>query len=199
MREDVRMSELAAVDQMRGTGARIERGRRYLLAGPPDPALAIETWRIVDRYIQGTRLRLRAIHRAQDRRRLYQLTQQIPPPPDVDVPRGVRGLITNTYLDAAEYERLATLPGAMLVKTRHSVPPFGVDVFEGQLAGLVLAETDFESDASCAAFVPPLDGRARIITEVTDDPRFRGECLALTTAAQLRAFLDEFGLSPHAP
>jgi len=193
------MSEVVAVDEVRGRGARIERGRRFLLAGPPDPGLITGTWRIADRYVQGTRLRLRAVHRAGDGRRYYELTQQIPPPRDVQVPRGVRGLVTNIYLDVAEYERLAGLAGAMLVKTRHSVPPFGVDVFEGPLAGLVLAETDFESDSSCAAFIPPLDGRARIITEVTGDPRFSGECLAMATAAQLRVILDEFGLSPPSP
>ena len=44
-----------------GKYARIERERRFLLAGPPPAAAVTARRRITDRYLPGTRLRLRRI------------------------------------------------------------------------------------------------------------------------------------------
>jgi hypothetical protein len=41
------------------------------------------------------------------------------------------------YLSEDEFALLANLPAKVLTKTRHSVPPFGIDVFDGVLTGLV--------------------------------------------------------------
>lgn len=177
-----------------GKYARIERERRFLLAGPPDLGLVTETVRITDRYLDGTRLRVRSVQGPDAGERSFKLTQKIPADHPGDLSHGVQGLITNTYLSEREFRVISMLPGAVLAKTRYSVPPFGVDVFEGELAGLVLAEAEFETDDDCSAFEPPLDGRVRIIAEVTADPRFSGGQLALTTARDLAAALDEFGL-----
>jgi adenylate cyclase len=49
-----------------------------------------------------------------------------------------------------------------------------VDVYRGQLAGLVVAELEFPSEAAAAAFVPP----HWFGTEVTTDPRYRNAALA---------------------
>ncbi|MGY4918728.1 hypothetical protein ACWD9K_26475 [Streptomyces sp. 900116325] len=49
---------------------------------------------------------------------------------------------------------LASLPAAVPVKKRLSVPSFGVDVFEPPLRGLVLAEAEITSDDEARAFVP---------------------------------------------
>ena len=184
---------------LQGSGkyARVERERRFILAGPPPPGLVTQTRQITDRYLDGTRLRLRSVLQPRAGGPSYKLTQKIPGERPGEVSRGVQGLITSTYLSEPEFAALAGLPGVVLSKTRHSVPPFGVDVFEGQLAGLVLAEAEFDSDDACAAFEPPLDGRVRIIAEVTADPRFTGGQLAVTTAAELAACLDEFGLLPR--
>lgn len=77
------------------------------------------------------------------------------------------GLITNIYLSAAEYDLLACLPGEVLTKTRVSVPPLGVDVFDPPLHGLVLAEAEFGSDELALSFPVP----AGAVAEVTDDSR----------------------------
>jgi CYTH domain-containing protein len=61
--------------------------------------------------------------------------------------------------------------GDVLVKTRHYVPYAGftweVDVYEGRLAGVVIAEVELASERFEPPF-PPWIGR-----EVTDDPLFR--------------------------
>lgn len=84
--------------------------------------------------------------------------------------------MTNIYLDAADYDALAVLPAAVLVKRRHDVGGgFVIDVFEGALAGLMLAEISADDDAALAAFVMP----PWCSVEVTDDVAYAGGTLAI--------------------
>lgn len=157
-----------------GKYARVERERRFLVDALPDLVPTADR-QITDLYLEGTRLRLRlsvgVVAGAPETVR--KLTQKIPAP--AGSPPGVQGWITNTYLSAEEYERLAVLPGRWLRKRRLSIAPMGVDVFEGAVAGLILAEAEFTSDAEMATFVPPpWCGR-----EVTGDAAFTGGQLAL--------------------
>ncbi|PYC73568.1 hypothetical protein C7C46_25140 [Streptomyces tateyamensis] len=169
-----------------GKYALVERERRFLLPGPPDPGAVVERRAIVDRYLTGTRLRLRRVELPAGGFEL-KLTQKIP----TFMPGAVQGLITNTYLSQAEYDLLATLPGAVLSKTRLSLPPVGVDIFEGHLRGLVLAEAEFATDDEARSFVPP----AASVAEVTDDPRFTGGRLVRASRAELVAWLAEYGVA----
>ena len=173
-----------------GKYARIERERRFLLAEPP-PAVARHSVRwISDRYLTGTRLRLRLIRREDTSALEYKLTQKVPSPRR----RGVQGLITNIYLDRAEYDLIASLPASVVTKTRTSLPPMSIDVFSGHLDGLVIAEAECTSDADCNSFVPPSYG----IAEVTTDTRFTGGRLARVSRNGLLAVLTEFGITPAA-
>jgi len=168
--------------------ARRERERRFLFSVPPD-GHAVRVARIEDRYLLATRIRLR---RATETvgvdgdvdRTLYKLTQK------VSARGGAPGLITTMYLDAAEYGVLAQLPAASLSKTRLSIPPLGVDVFEDALAGLVLGEAEFDDDESLAGFVAPPGA----VAEVSHDQRLAGGRLAQTKASELAAVLAEYGV-----
>ncbi|PAZ11376.1 hypothetical protein CLM62_35945 [Streptomyces sp. SA15] len=171
-----------------GKYARIERERRFLLAGPPAPSTVTVIRVITDRYLVGTRLRLRRAERSDVGGCELKLTQKVP----VDQPGAVQGLITNTYLSQAEYDLLASLPAAVLYKTRFSVPPLGVDVFDGPLEGLVLAEAEFTGDEEALAFVPPTE----CVAEVTDDARFTGGRLVGASRQELLAWLAEYGIRP---
>ncbi|WP_232792590.1 CYTH domain-containing protein [Actinacidiphila yeochonensis] len=168
-----------------GRYARVERERRFLMGRAPEPAAAVTVRSITDRYLDGTRLRLRYVQHL-DGRREFKLTQKIP----AGRPGPVQGLITNTYLSADEYRVLAALPGALLAKRRWSVPPLGVDVFEGALRGLVLAEVEFADDVEAAAFTPPPGS----VAEVTDDQRFTGGRLVRTARPELLRWMAGFGL-----
>lgn len=68
--------------------------------------------------------------------------------------------------------------GRRLGKVRHEVPVEGgtaeVDVFEGDLEGLVLVEVEFDGDEPMAAFEAP----RWFGPEVTDDPRYTNAALA---------------------
>src|SRR5579862_7940610 len=107
--------------------ARVERERRFLLERFPDSADVVRIRHIRDRYIDGTSLRLR--HQTEHSKpAVYKLTQKIPAPG-----RGAQqGFLTNIHLDESEFCVLDQLAGRQIAKTRHSAPPFGIDVFEGE-------------------------------------------------------------------
>jgi CYTH domain-containing protein len=173
-----------------GKYARVERERRFLLAEPPGPSAVTATRMITDRYLVGTRLRLRRSE-SPDSGCELKLTQKVP----AARPGPVQGLITNTYLSPAEYDLLASLPAASLSKTRLSVPPLGIDVFDGPLRGLVLAEAEFTTDEEALSFSPP----PACLAEVTDDIRFTGGRLVKTSRQHLLQWLAEYGLHPATP
>lgn len=84
-------------------------------------------------------------------------------------------------IEPERFERLWPLSaGRRVEKTRHVVPWEGgleleVDVYTGDLAGLVVAEVEFASEADAAAFdAPPWFG-----TDVTADGRYKNQSLAL--------------------
>lgn len=167
--------------------ARPELERRLLLRAVP-PGEEVARHRIEDRYLEGTRLRLRRMTSTNgqgDVTIVRKLTQKIP------AADGGPGLITNLYLSHEEHARLEALPARELAKTRLSIPPFGVDVFEGPLEGLILAEIEFETRSDADAFVPGID----VVAEVTYDVRFTGGRLVATTAAVVADLLREFGLA----
>ncbi|SEG93239.1 CYTH domain-containing protein [Actinacidiphila yanglinensis] len=170
-----------------GKYARVERERRFLLPGPPAPSAVTATRRITDRYLVGTRLRLRRVEQPGGESQL-KLTQKVA----VAGPGAVQGLITNTYLSEAEYDLLARLPAAVLTKTRFSLGELGVDVFDGDLRGLVLAEAEFAADEEARSFAPP----AGCVAEVTDDARFTGGSLVVAPRPELLGWLAEYGLYP---
>jgi CYTH domain-containing protein len=87
-------------------------------------------------------------------------------------------------LSAAQFESLWTLTeGRRVLKTRHLVPldddlTAEVDVYEGDLDGLVTAEVEFGSETASAAFAPP----GWLTREVTGDPRYANRALAVDGA-----------------
>jgi CYTH domain-containing protein len=165
--------------------ARVEVERRFLLAGVPEGADILAVDEIDDRYLDGTRLRLRRMAQVGGATQL-KLTQKVPEPDG-----GARqGVLTTIYLSEAEHAAFARLPAAELRKSRLSIAPYGVDVFHGELEGLYLAEAEFGTTQDAAALVPAAFCRA----EVTTDRRFTGGELARASAERVRAWAREYGL-----
>jgi len=134
------------------------------------PALNSATARLIeDRYLPGTGLRLRRVT-APDGSVVHKLGKKYPGAGLSSRP------MTNIYLDEAEYDVLAALPAAVLVKWRHDIGGgFANDVFEGALAGLMLAEISADDDAALAAVVAP----SWCAVEVTEDAAYAGGTLAI--------------------
>jgi CYTH domain-containing protein len=157
--------------------ARLELERRWLVdaAGRPDLEGAWQT-RIEDRYIDGTRMRLRRMSRPDLGEVKFKLTKKY----ECDDP-AVRPIVTS-YLTGREYEVLRALPARELVKTRYHLPIDGrfwsLDLFDGPLAGLELVETEADDLTGLAALVPP----PWAAKEVTHDARYQCGALAQTHA-----------------
>jgi CYTH domain-containing protein len=154
-----------------GKYARPEYERRFLLdrlpEGVSDPV------RIRDRYLNDSRLRLRAIENMNGevlKRKLGQKTR-----PSSDNPRHI--LHTTFYLSPEEYGILSTLPGDDLVKVRyryHLIPGAHIDVLEAPHQGVVVMEVGFADPVSMELFAP-----AGVVgSEVTDNEIFTGRGLA---------------------
>jgi CYTH domain-containing protein len=168
-----------------GKYARMEIERRFLLAGVPDGGDVLAVNRMDDRYLDGTRLRLRRMAQ-EGGPTVLKLTQKLPVPDS----RGRQRVLTTLYVSEDEYAALAVVPAAALSKTRLSIAPYVVDVFDGHLDGLVLAEVEFESASQAAAFRPAAFCHA----EVTADRRFTGGELVCATRAQVAAWTAEYGI-----
>lgn len=144
----------------------VERERRYLLARLPDGV--VDTREIVDRYVTGTRLRLREV-RGSDGTVVRKLSHKVrlgEGPAEV--------ACTNFYLDDQEWAALGALPVRVLRKKRHLVHRDGLTVAVDELEdGTLIAEID---DCDRPSNVVP--GWLDIVEDVSDDERWTGASLA---------------------
>ena len=168
--------------------ARIERERRFLLRRLPDGIDPHRRFRrITDIYIPNTRLRLRRVESDDGLKKEWKLTQKYR---DGDSPP-FQTVITNIYLSEAEYETLARLGGAILRKRRyqmdHDGRRFAIDVFEGELEGIILAEVEGATDDEIENLsVPPF-----AVQDVTGVEFFTGGRLACATREEVQRELRE--------
>lgn len=172
--------------------ARVERERRYLLQDLPEGLTrASRHVQITDNYLTGTRLRLRKIRDPQANKWTVKLTQKFAPNPE----DFSRTLITNIYLNALEAEMLAVFDANEIRKNRYPFDfegrRFSVDMFLGDLFGLVMAEVSFETDDELEKFPrPPF-----AVADVTGSELFTGGRLCELTFADIREEIMRTGLA----
>jgi CYTH domain-containing protein len=167
--------------------ARIESERRFLLRDLAPDLDTRDFSRITDRYWPGTRMRLRLIESADGQVIARKLTQKY-----VEPDRTLEEtIITNQYLTDAEYALFSQLPGVELVKRRtkylHNGSGYSIDLFAGELDGLLLAEIEAGQGILPAGAVPSF-----AVCEVTEELAFTGGALVNTDAGQLAALLEEW-------
>jgi hypothetical protein len=165
-----------------------EYERRLLLQEAPPSIDAAKHARIVDHYLPGKRMRLRRMEWPNHGIVEYKFGLKFPDP---SLPDGCVAL-TNLYLTENEYDHLRLFGGsACIVKRRypfvHAGVSYGIDVFEGQHAGLVLAEIGFETADEYARFQMPDFALADVTTEVF----FTSGELATVPESILRRVLDD--------
>lgn len=151
--------------------ARPEYERRFLVDELPKGTLS--PFRIRDRYLHDTGLRLRRVETIDGD--LVELKLGHKWRPDPTYPRVI--MHTSIYLDETEFALLSRLPGNDLVKTRYRVEDrsnWAVDLHESPKSGAIILEVDFPDTGEAAAFEPP-DWASR---EVTDDEGYTGAGLA---------------------
>ena len=161
-----------------------ERERRFLVDRARRPDLAgLPFIRIEDRYLHGTRLRLRHMRDSASGLAVFKLTKKYETGDVLARP------IVTAYLTEAEFEVFTALPALMLSKRRYKIEArggtFAIDVFEGALDGLELAEIEMADDAALRALTAP----DWAIADVSEDCRYQGGRLARLTAPEVSALL----------
>ena len=144
----------------------VERERRYRLGRLPDGVST--TKEIIDRYVTGTRLRLREVREGDGTvvRKLGHKVRISEGPAEV--------ACTNLYLNDEEWTLLSALPAKVLRKRRHVVHRDGLSVaVDEHEDGTLIAEIDDGDQHS--EFVPDwLD----VVDDVSDDEAWTGARLA---------------------
>ena len=172
--------------------AQVERERRYLLRDLPEGMTRADPHvQITDNYMTGSRLRLRKVREPRTNKWTVKLTQKFAPDPE-DLSRTI---ITNTYLNALEAEVLSTVFNSNEIrKNRYPFEfdgrKFSVDMFLGDLFGLVLAEVSFETDEELDQFPKP----PFALADVTNEELFTGGRLCELTFSEVRTEIVNRGL-----
>jgi CYTH domain-containing protein len=175
--------------------ARVERERRYLLQDLPEGLTRVSAHvQITDNYLTGTRLRLRKVRDPQTNKWTIKFTQKFA----LNNEDLSRTIITNIYLNALEVEMLAVSDANEIRKNRYQFEfggrQFSVDMFLGDLFGLVLAEVSFETDEELNSFPQP----PFAIADVTNNALFTGGRLCQLSFADIREAIRRNGLNDPA-
>ena len=160
---------------------RVEYERRFLVSPHSDWRSAVESYSktFEDKYLRRARLRLRILTDSDTGRRIIKLTKKF------ESTSPYFQTISRILLSPSEYELLNGLEGDRLRKIRHyhnyRGRVFSIDVFEGELAGLVLCEVEAGGIEELMLAAPP----AYVKYEVTEDAFFTGGNLCRMTSAEL--------------
>lgn len=169
--------------------SRIEYERRFLVAPNADWKKFVEPYSktFEDKYIRDTRLRLRFSTDSDTGRQLNKLTKKF----ESDSPYLQQ--IYTVILSLKEYQLLDALEGNQIRKIRYyhnfRGRVFSIDVFENELDGLVLCETESDGLEDLMFAEPP----AYVSREVTEDVFFTGGHLCEATNLDLLDKLSAFG------
>ena len=165
---------------------RSEEERLSLLKSIPEELLGNEDYiRIIDHYIPGTRLRLRRMQSPQGSTLALKLGQKYRPA-DIEAHQTV---MTNLYINEAEYGLLSAISRSQINKRCYPFDfeeqKYAIDVFEGTLAGLILAEIEGHPGVDLTMLTTPVFA----LREVTGDPFFSGANLVELSEVEFQAWL----------
>lgn len=168
---------------------RIEHERRFLVTAPLAGQALDESCHIDDRYIIGTRLRLRSVTPENGGVPIFKFCKSYGA-----IAVGAEPIV-NIYLMTGQHAVLAMLP-AQQVDTRryhvmHNDQRVALDIFKGALAGLLTAEVEALDAAALYTITAP----GWVDAEITDDPVFHGGHLATVNSEMLCERLKQRGQS----
>ena len=175
------------VDEMKYS--RVEYERRFLVSRNADWRNCVESYfkTYEDKYLTDSRLRLRILTDSDSERRVIKLNKKR------ESASPYFRTVNRILLSPDEYRLLDRLAGDRLRKTRfyqtYRGRVFSIDVFDGDLEGLVLCETEADELEELMSAEPP----PYVTQEVTSDPFFEGGNLCRTSRADLLRKLSTFG------
>jgi len=152
--------------------SRYEYERSYLLSDVPKFFEKIETKQITDKYVEGTRIRLRKV--LSNEEEIYKLTKKEALTPEK---KGV--LKINTIrLSKDEYEIMNALKGFIVKKKRTIIGVnkvrIGIDEIRLKSEILYIAEIEFKDEVTMNSFEMPLNYER----EITSDKHINGYKIA---------------------
>jgi hypothetical protein len=157
--------------------------RVFLLDALPAPLTrADEHWQIFDDYTAWPEFRLRQIRVPQNREWFAAREEII----ISEMKTGIKEDISRTILPAGDAGADGPHPEKEIRKNRYFLEDLVIDVFLGNLWGLILAEVSFADEPAMLRFSPP----AFATIEVSSHKFFLGENLA---AANFEEVKKEFG------
>lgn len=165
--------------------SKFEVERRWLVPPAYVELLKNKTFvTIEDRYFKCGRLRLRTMVNTLTGEKIFKLCKKYGSITSLSEP------ITNIYLDENEFNALCTLPAFHVRKKRYKEIlggiHYNIDVFEDNLARLVLFEVEAEDEETIKNIATPTFA----IKEVTDDIAFSGGKLCQYSNYEIAALLS---------
>jgi len=166
---------------------RVEFERKFLVSPDGSWRDSAETYSKTyeDKYIRHSRLRLRVLTDSDSERRVIKLNKKF------ESPSAYFRKVNRILLSPEEYKLLFSLEGDRLTKVRHYSNHhgrvFSIDVFGGELDGLVICETEADSLEDLMSVEPP----PYVTKEITDDSFFDGGNLCRTRREDLLRKLAE--------
>jgi CYTH domain-containing protein len=174
-----------------GQYTRVEYERRFLVRDDASWRAFVDAdpRRVDDKYLHGTRMRLRVVTETASGHRVAKLTKK------AESESPFFRTIGRILLSEPEYALFDRIDGDRLTKTRYHCRyagrTFAVDLFDGPLGGLVLCEVEADSlDDLMRAEPPPFTW-----CEVTQDAFFDGINLSRATRADWLAKRSSFAAS----
>ena len=171
---------------------RLEYERRFLVSSGSPWRDVVEPYSktFQDTYIRHSHLRLRIMLDSYTGREFIKLTKKL------ESASAYVQMSGSIPLSPMEYEFLSGLDGERISKVRHyhvhRGHVFSIDVFQGNLAGLVLCEVE----AGGIEELMRIDLPDYAAVEVTEDPYFTGGNLCRTSREELTLRLAKLG-APH--
>jgi CYTH domain-containing protein len=160
---------------------RIEYERRFLVSPHANWRIAAEPYSktFEDNYLHDTRLRLRLLTDSDTGRQIIKLNKKL------ESSSPYSQTVSRILLSPEEYKLLDGLQGDRIIKTRYYHNylgrVFSIDVFGGELEGLVLCETEADGMEELMKAEPPAYAKR----EVTGDVFFTGGNLCRVSRAEL--------------
>lgn len=131
------------------------------------------------------RLRLRSLTKSVDGSKEFKLCKKYGAVSNFSEP------IVNIYLSEAEYQALSKMEGKKIKKRRFKQlsqnTNFTIDVFDEDLAGLVLCEIETKDESTLQRILPP----DFAVKEVTENKSFSGGALCRMTKDEIQILIKD--------
>ena len=136
--------------------------------GPLD---AFSRREIEDKYLTGTRIRLRKVCATAETAAIFKLGKKY------GKGNTFSEQVVSIYLTEDEFNTMSTMPGTTATKTRYTIAGGALDVYHHPRSGFAVFEMEFETESAALHYTPP----SFACQEITHDQAYSGFTLSQGT------------------